>query len=407
MKPIKLKKSAIAIVTSLQLFGLSQLATANTAVPEISPIMYDTLQGDIEGSPLFIDVGSDNFLLTQEQWHTIQVFAESAVSLPNNEAAFRSATRYPADTPLNNDYIALMTTFESINASGQNWNHKLYPSIIDLATKLANYSDTHVLLIQPFIDELTKLHNASLSGDLQAAEQSRQVAISFLNTFMNFVDGNLTKTQTVVDQLVTFQGDLTTHSGQLNTLEGTFEDILNKDQPANIRDRISTLQRRLNDLNDEKSDLKTGIGLSSLGGVLGLIIGGSIQGAQLEEVKSEINKVESQIETANKELAHAMSLAASYQIAKGQVEGMNEKIETALGNVRKVQVHWQSLYGDMQSLRDVLTQLNSDNALRNANVIVAGIVSSPLASNASNSWKDIADKARAFLQNAYLPTSQQ
>ncbi|MCG9761450.1 alpha-xenorhabdolysin family binary toxin subunit A [Pseudoalteromonas sp. Isolate6] len=407
MKPIKLKKSAIAIVTSLQLFGLSQLATANTAVPEISPIMYDTLQGDIEGSPLFIDVGSDNFLLTQEQWHTIQVFAESAVSLPNTEAAFRSATRYPADTPLNNDYIALMTTFESINASGQNWNHKLYPSIIDLATKLANYSDTHVLLIQPFIDELTKLHNASLSGDLQAAEQSRQVAISFLNTFMNFVDGNLTKTQTVVDQLVTFQGDLTTHSGQLNTLEGTFEDILNKDQPANIRDRISTLQRRLNDLNDEKSDLKTGIGLSSLGGVLGLIIGGSIQGAQLEEVKSEINKVESQIETANKELAHAMSLAASYQIAKGQVEGMNEKIETALGNVRKVQVHWQSLYGDMQSLRDVLTQLNSDNALRNANVIVAGIVSSPLASNASNSWKDIADKARTFLQNAYLPTSQQ
>ncbi|KJZ03684.1 MULTISPECIES: alpha-xenorhabdolysin family binary toxin subunit A [Pseudoalteromonas] len=407
MKSIKLKKSAIAIVTSLQLFGLSQLATANTDVPEISPIMYDTLQGDIEGAPLFVDVGSDDFLLTQEQWHTIQVFAQAAVGLPNNESAFRSSTRYPDNTPLNNHYKALMETFGEINASGQNWNHNIYPSVIDLATKLANYSDTHALLINPFISQLTNLHNASLTGDMQAAEQSRQAAISFLNTFMSFIDSNLNKTEEVVNELISFQGGLTTHTGELETLESTFADILNKDQPANIREKISTLQNRLNSLNNEKdTKLKIVAGLSA-GGPLVLLIGGSVLGSQVEELKDEIDKVQAQIDSSNKDLAHSVSLAASYEIAKGQVDGMNDKILKAIDNVRLVQVHWQSLLGDMRSLKEVLEQLDSENALRNANVVVAGIVSSPLASSATNSWKDISDKARAFLQNAYLPISEQ
>lgn len=407
MRLTRLKKTAIATVISLQLFGFSQVAAAQSNIPEIAPIMYDTLGGGLEGELLFIDVGSDSFLLEKDKWQSIQIFAESAVGLPNSEAAFRSATRYPDNTPLNNHYIALMDTFASIHSLGGNWNHKIYPDAINLATKLANYSDIHLALIQPFIDGLTSLQNASLIGDLQAAEQSRQTTIAFLNVFINFVDGNLTSTESLVDQIITFQSDLTTQSGQLNQSEMTLGDILNKEEPANIRARIAKLRERIERLNDAVDDKKRDIGLTAIGGPLALLIGGSIQGAQLESLQDDIRDIESQIDTQNKELAHASKLATSYEIAKYQVEGMNTKIQDALRNVRTIQVHWQELHADMSSLRDVLNELDSENALRNANVVVAGIVSSPLANNASNSWINISNKAKTFLQNAYLPISKQ
>jgi hypothetical protein len=407
MKLIKLKKTAIATVISLQLFGFSQVATADSKVPEISPIMYDTLGGGLEGAPLFIDVGSDSFLLEKDKWQSIQMFAESAVGLPNSEAAFRSATRYPNSTPLNNHYIALMGTFGSIYSLGESWNRKIYPDAINLATKLANYSDIHLALIQPFINGLTSLQNASLSGDLTAAEQNRQTTIAFLNTFINFVDGNLTSTELLVDQIIAFQSGLTTQSGQLNQSGVTLGDILNKEEPANIRSRIVKLKEKIAKLNEDISDKERDIALTAIGGPLALLIGGSIQGAQLDSLKDAVKDIESQISTQNKELAHASKLATSYEVAKYQVEGMNTKIKDALRNVRSIQVHWQALHSDMSSLRDVLKELDGENGLRNANVVVAGIVSSPLASNASNSWINISNKAKAFLQNAYLPISKQ
>ncbi|MFT7684131.1 MAG: hypothetical protein ACI935_003654, partial [Moritella dasanensis] len=57
---------------------------------------------------------------------------------------------------------------------------------------------------------------------------------------------------------------------------------------------------------------------------------------------------------------------------------------------------------DFDSLTTSLNSLDSEDALRNANLLVAGIVSSPLAGVVGPKWLEISNKARQFAQNAYV-----
>jgi len=385
---------------ALSIIG-STLLHAQT-VTEIPPLDYDTLQGDFEGDSLFLDIGSDTSLLSTAEWYQIQAYATAAVALPKTEASLRTLTKFPANDEFTFQYQNLLTEFTNINQSGHDWNSTIYPSIVDLALQLANYGDIHPQLILPLMNQLTQLQQNALAFNLSAAATNRDAALSFLNVLKNFTHLQQQATTKAVEDLKQFSADVEAQKAQLDVIEGDFSTLLNSDSISTLRNNISLLNTEIAGYRSDLSEAKRNIGLCAIGGPLVLTICGSIEGARKVRLDNLIEDVNNQINAANASLEHAVNLGASYEIAHSNINEMLTHIENALPHLKKVQLHWQGLESDFDALTTSLNSLDSEDALRNANLLVAGIVSSPLAGAVGPKWLEISNKARQFAQNAYV-----
>ncbi|KXO12556.1 Pesticidial crystal protein cry6Aa [Moritella sp. JT01] len=379
----------------------STLLHAQT-VTEIPPLDYDTIQGDFGGDSLFIDTGSDTSLLSSAEWYQIQAYATAAVSLPKTEASLRTLTKFPANDEFTYEYQNLLTEFTNINQSGHDWNSTIYPSIVDLALQLANYGDIHPKLILPMIEQITQLQQNAISFNLSAAAVNRDAALAFLNVLKNFTHLQQQATTKAVEDLKQFSADVEAQKAQLDVIEGDFSTLLSSATISTLRENIRLLSDEIAGYRSDLSEAKRNIGLCAIGGPLVLIICGSIEGARKDRLDNLIEDVNNQINSANASLEHAVNLAASYELAHSNIDDMLTHIENALPKLKKVQQHWQGLESDFDSLTTSLNSLDSDDALRNANLMVAGIVSSPLAGAVGPKWLEISTKARRFAQNAYV-----
>lgn len=400
---LTLRKSQLAKMVAIFLLGLSSIAQISaTEIPEITPVTFDTLKGEFEGAPLFVDIGNKTFLLSQKEWYQIQAYAHEAAGLPDTESELRSATRFPAGTDFNDDYKALLGTFTKINKSGNEWNKIIYPQLVDVALSLANYGDLNVRLIQPLITQISSLLTEVDNLDYTKAERHRKAAVRFLGVLKKFSDQRHTEVSSIIKKLVNFQGNVTEQKAELESRETAFGRLLDKDEPANLRKDVKRLLKRVKDLNESISNKKRDIGLTAIGGPLALLIGGSIQGAQLEDLKSDLRDVEDKLSSKEKELAHAKALALSYELGISNIRQTEKLIAAALPHIRTIQTHWQSMGKDFETLIGVLNEMQGPEGLKEADITFAGIVEASLAAEAQENWKNISAKARKFVQNAYV-----
>ena len=379
----------------------STLLHAQT-VTEIPPLDYDTIQGNFEGDSLFLDTGSDTSLLSTTEWYQIQAYATAAIALPKTEASLRTLTKFPANDEFTFQYQNLLTEFTNINQSGYDWNSKIYPSIVDLALQLANYGNIHPQLIQPLMNQLPQLQQNAFAYNLSAAATNRDAALSFLNVLKNFSHKQQQATTKAVEDLKQFAADVEAQKAQLDVIEGDFSTLLSSATISTLRENIRLLNDEIAGYRSDLSEAKRNIGLCAIGGPLVLTICGSIEGARKVRLDNLIEEIDNQINAANTSLEHAVNLAASYELAHSNINDMLTHIENALPQLKKVQLHWQGLESDFDSLTTSLNSLDSEDALRNANLVVAGIVSSPLAGTVGPKWLEISNKATQFAQNAYV-----
>nr|WP_254796306.1 alpha-xenorhabdolysin family binary toxin subunit A [Moritella viscosa] len=296
----------------------------------------------------------------------------------------------------------MLTEFTNINQSGYDWNSKIYPSIVDLALQLANYGNIHPQLIQPLMNQLTQLQQNAFAYNLSAAATNRDAALSFLNVLKNFSHKQQQATTKAVEDLKQFAADVEAQKAQLDVIEGDFSTLLSSATISTLRENIRLLNDEIAGYRSDLSEAKRNIDLCAIGGPLVLTICGSIEGARKVRLDNLIEEIDNQINAANTSLEHAVNLAASYELAHSNINDMLTHIENALPQLKKVQLHWQGLESDFDSLTTSLNSLDSEDALRNANLVVAGIVSSPLAGTVGPKWLEISNKARQFAQNAYV-----
>ncbi|PKG39118.1 alpha-xenorhabdolysin family binary toxin subunit A [Psychromonas sp. Urea-02u-13] len=394
LRRFKMSLLALSIVGSTCLYAQS--------ITEIPPLDYDTIQGELEGDSLFIDTGSDTSLLSTTEWYQIQAYATAAISLPTTEASLRTLTKFPVNDAFTYEYESLLTEFTNIHRSGNDWNSTIYPGIVDLALQLANYGDIHPQLILPLMDQITQLQTNAIMGNLTVAATNRDAALSFLGVLQSFTSAQQQATSNAVEELKQFAADVEAQKAQLDVIEGNFSTLLNSETISTLRENVRLLNQEIAGYRSDLSEAKRNIGLCAIGGPLVLTICGSIEGARKVRLDNLIAEVNTQINDANANLEHAVNLGASYELAHSNINEMLIHIENALPQLKKVQLHWQSLESDFDSLTTSLSSLDSEDALRNANLLVAGIVSSPLAGVVGPKWKEISSKARRFAQNAYV-----
>ena len=106
---------------------LSQVQAATT----IESVHFDTVTG-VNGQ--FMDLDSDEFLLQQQEWYTIQAYVEEALRLPITQLSMVNAFGIPANVSFNT-FQPLLNEYRSIHTTANNWNTNIYPSVVDLALK--------------------------------------------------------------------------------------------------------------------------------------------------------------------------------------------------------------------------------------------------------------------------------
>lgn len=406
------------VFSDVQVFNDSSV---NATTPsEVDTIAVDEILGSSSetGDTLFLDVGTDEFILSQKEWYVIQAYTDSALALPTTQASLESALLFGDSVEFDSHYQGLLEEYVAIHDTGKDWNTNIYPSIVDLALQLSNYKDIHLIFLKPLVDQLSAVSNGLISATFIEAtfgKESQEYADaiqevrsnfpaikSYLNILNVFSSARMADALNAKESLATFATDLKDQSLSLDVYNDTFSDLLNLDNTESMRNRIDEINLEIQAINDEIAKKKRDVGLTAIGGGISLLIGGSILGSQIQALKDEISSLKSEKEGLQGDLAHAVALYESYEHATISIRQIDEKIEAAEPYVDKVMLAWQELTGVFVSLNTAIVSAEGPNGIENLDTAIAGFSTAGFVTVAESNWENISNKAKAFAQNAYV-----
>lgn len=402
----RINKTITASTFALSLIAASILpAQAETT---IDPVHYDTVIG---ANSQFIDLDSDEFLLQQEEWYTIQAYVEEALRLPITETSMINAFAIPSNVSFTT-FQALLEEYVEVNATADSWNRTIYPSMVSLALELSNYADIHSLFIAPLLDSLVSMKSAALINDLSTAETHRQTAIALLNILKSYSETRQADTATAESDLLNFAADIALQSGQLDTLRTTHAEYL-LDDGSDLKRQIAEIQARVTQLNAEYDKYVT-IAATTVTyawvpvyGILAAVPVAAVYGDKAEKARKERNQLKDDIKALQEQLTYRENIYVSYQDSYTSIIAMENKIRAAIPHVNKLKGHWQGINADFTTMLELISSTEGVNGLENAIALVGSITAQISVGQIQTEWQEISAKATKFAQNAYIVVSDE
>lgn len=406
----KYNKTLLVSAIALGLMSTSGIANSYTSSDSaethvnlaINPISYDTILGE---NGAFIDLDTDEFILNQQEWFQIQVYAEGALSLPITETGMKSALSIPDDIPFT-DFQALLDQYVEVHDKAYFWKQDLYPDIVKLSLTLANYSDIQNNLIDPISNSLNViLSKAALQDEASKAEveNHRKMAIGYITALKNF---SLQYQQQVADietELRDFSAALETQQAQLNTLESTHSEYLTYDG-SELQQRLKDLQDRIKQLNADYDHYTTvaatAVTYAWFPAVAIPIMG--VYGDKAEKARKLRNSLTEEAADVESKLNYTQKIYNTYQRSTQSIQVISEKIDHAIPHINKLKLHWQKLNTDFESLLIALNAAEQDASILESSVFMGAAGAIANTTVAEKNWKDISEKAKAFANNAYI-----
>ncbi|WDD98538.1 alpha-xenorhabdolysin family binary toxin subunit A [Thalassomonas actiniarum] len=406
MKKIKkISHQFIRSTFALSLISASILSPAQAEIT-VEPIHYDTV---IAANGQFMDVDTDEFLLHQQEWYTIQAYVQEALRLPITQSAMVSAFAIPSSVAFSN-FQALLNEYKLIHATANDWNSSIYPSVVNLALKLGNYADIHRLIIAPLIDSLMAMKEAAQANDPIAGEAQRNTAVALLTMLQAEAQTRQAETAKAESDLLGFAADIARQSGQLDQLRTTHSEYLQDDGSA-LKSQIATLNARVRQLNADYDHYVTVAATTASYAWIpffGLIAAGSVAGVygdKAEKARKERNQVLADISVLQQQLTYKENIYASYQKSHQSVIDLENKIRTAVLHINKLKGHWQGINSDFDTILESITATQGVNGLDNAIALVGSITAQASVGQIQTQWQQISVKASKFVENAYIAVS--
>ncbi|WP_281560793.1 alpha-xenorhabdolysin family binary toxin subunit A [Thalassomonas sp. RHCl1] len=406
MKKIKkISHQFIRSTFALSLISASILSPAQAEIT-VEPIHYDTV---IAANGQFMDVDTDEFLLHQQEWYTIQAYVQEALRLPITQSAMVSAFAIPSSVSFSN-FQALLNEYKLIHATANEWNSTIYPSVVNLALKLGNYAEIHRLIIAPLIDSLMAMKEAAQANDAIAAEAQKNTAVALLTMLQAEAQTRQAETAKAESDLLGFAADIARQSGQLDQLRTTHSEYLQDDGSA-LKSQIATLNARVRQLNADYDHYVTVAATTASYAWIpffGLIAAGSVAGVygdKAEKARKERNQVLADISVLQQQLTYKENIYASYQKSHQSVIDLENKIRTAVLHINKLKGHWQGINSDFDTILESITATQGVNGLDNAIALVGSITAQASVGQIQTQWQQISVKASKFVENAYIAVS--
>jgi len=407
------KKMAISVL-SLCILGVSNISlaqiddVAGSSASSISTTQAsDLLIGlaphevlsDADGQ--YIDMDSDTFLLSRSEWVNIQVYIQNSLSLPITQLSMINSFALPEKYNFD-DFKPLLEQYKEINSTADSWNRTIYPSVVQLANNLANYSDRYTTFIGPLTVAINNLKNAIVDGDEGKLAQAKEFAVLLLNMLKDDAETRKTAADLVMTNMNTFNGDVEHQKGQLKLLSNTQAAYLLDDgsatklQIANLQTRVAALNATYNQDVEIATTTLVYASIPILGWAIAPTIA-TVYGIKAEDARKERNLILEEVNELQTTLSSEESAYGSFQMANSSVTIIKENVDRASVSIGKIVRTWGEISGNIDS---IIYSVNSIN-LNSTNTDFMYINLNSLDA-VKKSWQVTSELAREFVQNAYV-----
>lgn len=359
---------------------------------------------------VFMDLGSDKSVLSQEEWYHIQTYVEGGLRLPISEQAMKTIFRIPDDSnsfSFNQAFDGLLKGFNNIHSDADFWNRFFYPNVVQLAIDLANYSEIHRAYMKPIFDGLYCLGRIELGQEekpiCEAGEDYASTVLTLVDVLYNFSDIQANRSADVSQDLINISANLKLRIGELDIEEKRLHKEIGLSQT-----NIDSITREISELENEKQRLikkhtDLTIAASTAGGATLLFPPAFIftapvaigTGTAAALAQKELNDKMDEITQKSSELDFKRSIISAFRSIIHTVDNFHEKADGIQTSIERIKTHWQGIKSDLDQIKVLASTSQGNIFLTEINYRLI-----------DQNWKSIGVAATQFSQNAYIPKAR-
>lgn len=352
------------------------------------------------GVSLVANSDEPKFILSSEEWLTIQCYVAKTLALPNTESKFKTYLGNGAPSNLT-DFSQLINVYNTMIMHVTEWQDNTFPSSVSLASDIYNYS----LKVKTYYDPILPL--AKILVDNPDDQKAKDKLVAILTILSQEARMRQEKATMVADKVKDFANrtkeDLIELSGA-DGKSGLVKYYADKygtasENAKDIAKKITEMQDILKKANEEynhdvvvASTTPCYFWVTPFGPIAAAIIAG-VYGSKavkaLDAIKAAENKIK---ELQAEEQVNTNLLLILNTTNKGLID-ISNAVDKALPLIQTIQGTWQSIADDLDDIIQTI-HINIEKAL--PSIMEFGVEA------AIQSWKEVGKSADKYRQNAYI-----
>ena len=367
----------------------------------------------ILGDPSVFRNEDGSFVLSSDEWSMIQLFANTAGSLPTTESMMRLQFKMNDNQSFDGVYKELLDSYQQIHDNAGAWlNPNGYrDQMVSLASSLSVYSknvvDTSGFL-QVYTEALEKAaQEGVITGDYTDFENYKELLIVVVSEMRENALKLQNESTELENKLTDFINLLAEQKNHLNVVEDANSYILYDDGSV-IQEKIKRLIVEKDQLNKDylrwvkaSATTPTYVWAWPWGTIASVVVAG-VGTAESLKLKARLEAKKAELEEATKELNHAQSVYQSWKLATTNIDNISEKLSDALTSLGKLRGGWANISANLESVIPTIDDMTAENSLNNSNKWMASILAKQSVLNLQSTWKQIDEDAKKWVANAYI-----
>lgn len=345
--------------------------------------------------------GGPNFVLSEQEWYSIQQYTRDALALPTTEDEFSRSLGDGAPQDLS-DLTQLIAAYGQVHQHAASWDGDTYPKTISLASRVYQYGAHTAPIYYGALNEEVQKLVVNPSDDA-----AKEAVTSLLNSLAQSANAYATEAKAVQGAVHQFYLDTVADQVALTGPDGKgglykyYQDKYGSTsaEVTALNEQIEQENELLAKYNKEYAydclvaeTTPTYVWVWPLGTVAAGIVAG-VYGDKAVKALRNAQATQKKIDELNAELAADANLIEYLNFANSTTQRISVDIEGALPAIGKLAGAWQAMADDLNAICGIIEQ-----DIRQALPILMslGIDEAILA------WADVATIADAYRRNAYI-----
>lgn len=347
--------------------------------------------------------GGPAFALSSEEWCTIQVYVTNAQSkeyMPHTKEDFRAYLGSSAPSDLS-DFDKLIKAYSDIYDHVTEWNDHTFPESISLASDVVAYSIQAPTYYNPIIPLAEKLDEDPND------EKSKKKLQAILDKLILQADDYHSKAEAVYTKIKKF-ADQTAQDkialGDIDPSTGLYKYYQDKygstsAEVKSLNDEIAAQQIILDTANKEyahdvvvAATTPTYAWATIFGFIAAAVVAG-VYGKKAVEALERGKAAQKKIDELNGKVQVDANLMKSLTTTLGQLNVNIESVTAALPIIQKMQGGWKGISDDLKAISTTIKTNIQD---------VLPMIMDLGVETAINQWKAVGEEADAYRVNAYI-----
>ena len=352
--------------------------------------------------------GSSTFLLSTQEWLSIQVYVKTALALPITEAAMRQILMLERSDSIE-PYQRIIEAYKDIHRHCRNWDETTFPKSIDLASDIVQYSRQATGYFRSLLPWAMRLVKNP------ADEEARANLLSTFRRLAGDAARRAAKAKEVADLVTQFsketEEDQRVIQGGASGGGGLVKYYTDKysatgEEGTRLQAQLDAARQLLDDASAEyKHDVivaattPTYATVPIWGWVAAPVVAGIYTKKALDALES-MDRARREIARLEATKRRNTLLIAEIHRAQAGISTIQKAMNAALPCIQRIRGAWEKISADLKDFVE-----NLDENLRLSIIEDPGMIA-PDVNNAITTWTELGTAADQYRTHAYVQTTQ-